>query len=66
MLYFTDILPHEILFIFYVFHLNNYDFKQNSQHIKLYSKLKSHYFPILQPGHFRAYSTENDPFDAKS
>jgi hypothetical protein len=35
-------------------------------HIKLYSKLKLHYFPILQPGHFRAYSTENDTFDAKS
>jgi hypothetical protein len=34
--------------------------------IKLYSKLKLHYFPILQPGHFRAYSTENDIFDAKS
>jgi hypothetical protein len=29
MLYFTDILPHEILFIFYVFHLNNYDFASN-------------------------------------
>jgi hypothetical protein len=24
----------------------------------LYSKLKLHYFPILQPGHFRAYSTK--------
>jgi hypothetical protein len=29
-------------------------------------KKKLHYFPILQPGHFRAYSTENDTFDAKS
>ena len=35
--------------------------KQNSQHIKLYSKLKLGYFPILQPGHFRVYSTDNHP-----
>jgi hypothetical protein len=35
--------------------------KQNSQHVKLYSKLKLRYFPILQPGHFRVYSTDNDP-----
>ena len=39
MLYFTDILPHEILFISYVFHvmiyINIYDFASNEEDYQL-------------------------------
>ena len=49
MLYFTDILPHEILFIFYVFHsmiyINIYDFASNEEDYQ---------------GHYQLNKREND------